>query len=270
MVSILLFLRKGAHIVLSQENFPAGIIDDFEKIKPTFLYASPFHYQMLTANNNIAPELLSDVRMAVVTAVSLNRKTENEFFRKFRIHLSQAYGIIEVGLPFINDRYDDEYICSVGKIIPAYKLMIKDPDEKGQGRILLKGKGMYHAYISPWKIKSEWFDTGDIGYIEDSYLFIYGRAKNFINFAGMKIFPEEVEEVILSYSGVSEVRVFAEPHSIYGQLPIAEIVMENGFKLDVFKLKKYCMQKLDSYKIPKEFIEVESIKKTHSNKIKRV
>ncbi len=269
-VSILLFLRRGAHIVLSHENFPAGIIDVFEKIKPTFLYASPFHYKMLAANNNIAPEILSDVRMAVVTAVSLNRKTENEFFRKFKIHLSQAYGIIEVGLPFINDRYDNEHICSVGKIIPSYELLIKDPDEKGQGRILLKGRGMYHAYTSPWKIRSEWFDTGDIGYIEDSYLFISGRAKNLINFAGMKIFPEEVEEVILSYRGVSEVRVFAETHSIYGQLPIAEVVMSNNSELDVFKLKKHCMQKLDSYKIPKEFIKVKSIKKTHSNKIKRV
>ncbi len=269
-VSILLFLRKGAHIVLSHDNFPFGMLKSFKNNRPSFLYASPFHYKMLAANNNISPQLLSCVRMAVVTAVSLNRKTEAEFYRKFKIHLSQAYGIIEVGLPFINDRYDDEYICSVGKMIPSYELIIDDPDEKGQGRILLKGQGMYHAYTSPWKLRSEWFDTGDIGYLKDSYLFISGRAKNIINFAGMKIFPEEVEEAILTYDGISEVRVFAEPHSIYGQLPIAEVVMSGENELDVLKLKKYCIKKLDSYKIPKEFIKVESIEKTGSNKIKRV
>ncbi|MCK5100644.1 MAG: hypothetical protein KAR45_21215, partial [Desulfobacteraceae bacterium] len=84
-----------------------------------------------------------------------------------------------------------------------------------------------------------------------------------------KIFPEEVEEVILSYDNIKEVRVFAEKHDVYGQLPIAEIVLATNEKLDIFKLKKHCLQKLDSYKIPKEFIKVESIEKTFSQKIKR-
>ncbi len=128
---------------------------------------------------------------------------------------------------------------------------------------------MYHAYISPWKKRSQWFDTGDIGFLKNSYLFISGRSKNLINFAGMKIFPEEVEAVISQYAQISEVRVFAEQHDIYGQLPVAELVLKSNEKLDVLKLKKHCMKKLDSYKIPKEFIEVKTIKKTSSNKIKR-
>ncbi len=268
-VSILLFLRKGAHIVLSQDNFPTGIIDSFNACKPTFLYASPFHYSILATYHTISKDLLSDVRMAIVTAVSLNKKTDADFYQKFGIHLSQAYGIIEVGLPFINDRYDDNYICSVGKCLPGYDLKIKDPNKNGQGQILLKGDGMYHAYISPWKPRTQWFDTGDIGYLKENYLFISGRSKNVINFAGMKIFPEEVEAVILRYDHIQEVRVFAEQHNVYGQLPVAEVVTTTNGKLDIYKLKKYCMQQLDSYKIPKEFIQVESIEKTLSKKIKR-
>ncbi len=268
-VSILLFLRRRAHIVLAQENFPMGIIDSFKAIKPTFLYASPFHYNLLASHDNISAKLLSDVRMAVVTAVSLNKQTEQQFFNKFNIHLSQAYGIIEVGLPFINDRFDKEYICSVGKLLPSYELKIKEPDARGQGRIFLRGKGMYHAYTSPWKKRDQWFDTGDIGYLKDSYLFISGRSKNLINFAGMKIFPEEVEEVILSFDNIKEVRVFPEQHDIYGQLPIAQVVLASQESLDLFKLKQHCLKQLDSYKIPKEFIEVQYIEKTDSQKIKR-
>ena len=268
-VSILLFLRKGAHIVLSQDNFPTGIIDSFDVSKPSFLYASPFHYNVLSTYHSISKDVLSDIRMAIVTAVSLNKKTDADFHQKFGVHLSQAYGIIEVGLPFINDRYDDEHICSVGKCLPGYDLKIKDPNKNGQGQILLKGDGMYHAYISPWKPRTQWFDTGDIGYLKENYLFISGRSKNVINFAGMKIFPEEVEEVILRFDNIQEVRVFAEEHSVYGQLPVAEVVTTTKEKLDIYKLKKYCMQRLDSYKIPKEFIQVESIEKTLSKKIKR-
>ncbi|MCP4672019.1 MAG: long-chain fatty acid--CoA ligase, partial [Desulfobacula sp.] len=269
-VSILLFLRKRAHIVLAQENFPSGIIDSFKTIKPTFLYASPFHYNLLASHGNISAGLLSDVRMAVVTAVSLNKLTEQQFFNKFNIHLSQAYGIIEVGLPFINDRFDKEYICSVGKLLPSYDLKIKEPDEKGQGRIQLRGKGMYYAYTSPWKKRGQWFDTGDIGYLKESYLFISGRSKNVINFAGMKIFPEEVEEVILNFDNIKEVKVFAEQHDLYGQLPIAQVVLADPHgSLDIFKLKQHCLKQLDSYKIPKEFIKVKYIEKTDSQKIKR-
>ncbi len=268
-VTILLFLRKGAHIMLSQDNFPTGMIDSFKETQPTFLYASPFHYNLLATHSSIPKSSLSKVRMAVVTAVSLNKDTDIKFYEKFGFHLSQAYGIIEVGLPFINDRYDDEYICSVGKLLPLYDLKIKEPDEKGQGQIWLKGKGMYHAYVSPWKKRESWFHTGDIGYIKESYLFISGRSKNVINFTGMKIFPEEVEHVILGHDQIKEVKVFAEPHPVYGQIPVAQVVLAAQGKLDILSLKRFCLKQLDSYKIPKEFIPVVSIEKTHSNKIKR-
>jgi len=268
-VSILLFLRKGAHIVLSHDNFPTGIINSFKKNNPTFLYASPFHYKLLANYDIVSDKLLSGVRMAVVTAVSLNMKTEQEFFNKFHIHLSQAYGIIEVGLPFINDNYDEQFICSVGKIVPGFEVKIRDPDQNGRGIIMIRGKGMFYGYISPWKIHTGWFNTQDIGFIKDLHLFICGRQKNLINFAGMKIFPEEVEEAILEFDNIEEVKVFPEKHDIYGQLPVAEIVLSQKKEINTLKLKKHCLNKLDSYKIPKEFRIVESIEKTTSNKIKR-
>lgn len=268
-VSILLFLQKGAHIVLSQDNFPSGILDYFKKNKPSFLYASPFHYNLLANHKDISSSLLSNVRMAVVTAVSLNRQTDKEFFNKFKIHLSQAYGIIEVGLPFINDNFNEDFICSVGKLLPSYELKLQDTDNKGQGTIFLKGKGMYYAYTSPWKKRDQWFNTGDIGYLKDSYLFITGRTKNLINFAGMKIFPEEVEKVLLNHENIKEVRVYGVNHDLYGQLPIAEMVLFNKEKLNILELKKYCLKKIDSYKVPKNFLIVDSIEKTLSDKIKR-
>ena len=269
-VSILLFLRRGALIVLSHDNFPNEMLKSFEIKKPTFMYASPFHYNMLSKNENIPSALLSNVRMAVVTAVSLTKKTNEIFYKKFNIHLSQAYGIIEVGLPFINDRFDDDFICSVGRILPGYDLKIKNRDTKGEGSIQLTGKGMFHAYISPWKKREQWFDTGDIGYLVDDYLFISGRKKNVINFAGMKIFPKEVEEVILTFDTVLEVLVYGENHDTYGQLPVAKIVPQKGAKLDLLSLKRQCHKELDSYKVPKQFIEVKNIEKTRSNKIKRI
>ncbi len=269
-VTILLFLRRGAHIVLCGDEFPKGAAKAFQKHPPTFMYASPFHFSFLTQSDGFSAEMLKNVRLAVSTAVALDRTTADAFKNKFRIGLSQAYGIIEVGLPFINDRTDDEYIDSVGKILPSYRLLLEDKDENGRGRILLKGKGMFDAYVSPFQKRPEWFDTGDIGELRNGYLFIRGRKKNVINFNGMKIFPEEVETAISDFGGIREVRVSPRPHRLYGQLPVAEYTTaDDGDRIDTAELRRFLRTRLDIYKIPKEFIHTNHIPKTASGKIKR-
>ncbi|MFO7753798.1 MAG: class I adenylate-forming enzyme family protein [Desulfobacteraceae bacterium] len=269
-VTILLFLRRGARIALCGDDFPKGAAESFRIHPPTFLYASPFHYSFLTKSSDFQANMLSNARMAVSTAIALDRATAEAFKSKFGLTLSQAYGIIEVGLPFINHRTDDEYIDSVGRILPAYQLRLKDRDQNGRGRILLKGKGMFEAYVSPWQKRPEWFDTGDIGEVSNGYLFIRGRTKNVINFNGMKIFPEEVENVMNDFEGIREARVFARPHRLYGQLPAAEYTTsEDVDQIRISELREFLRNRLDIYKIPKEFIHTGEIPKTPSGKIKR-
>ena len=269
-VTILLFLRRGARIVLCGDEFPKGAAKAFQKHPPTFVYASPFHFSFLTQSEDFSADMLEAVRLAVSTAVALDRGTADAFRDKFQIGLSQAYGIIEVGLPFINDRTDDRYIDSVGTIPPSYRLHLEDKDEKGRGRILLQGKGMFDAYVSPFQKRGEWFDTGDIGEIQNGYLFIRGRSKNVINFNGMKIFPEEVENAVTDFEGIREVRVSPRPHRLYGQLPVAEYTTaDNADRIDTAELRRFLRTRLDLYKIPKEFIHTDHISKTPSGKIKR-
>jgi len=269
-VTILLFLRKGARIILVSKDFPQGLIRDFTKNSPTFLYASPLHFSLMAKLENLPTDLLSNVRMAVSTSMSLDRCTADDFKQKFNITLSQAYGIIEVGLPFINDCQNSDYIDSVGKILPAYQVHLDDKDEDGIGRILLKGKGMFSAYVSPWRTGDEWFDTGDLGEFVNGYLFIRGRKKNVINYNGMKIFPEEVEKVISNYKGVGDVKVYGCSHKLFGQIPVAELTTEQGDdEINISSLREFCRNHLDGYKVPKKFVKVENIEKTASGKIKR-
>lgn len=269
-VTILLFLQRGAHIVLAGDKFPKGAIDAFRRHPPTFMYASPFHYAFLTRSDDFPGELLSRVRMAVSTATALEKTVAEDFAGKFGLGLTQAYGIIEVGLPFINDRTDDAHIDSVGRILPAFRMRLEDTDGHGRGRILLKGRGMYEGYVSPWRERGEWFDTGDIGELKNGYLFIRGRHKNVINYNGMKIFPEEVEQVILRFEGIREARVYGQPHKLYGRLPVAEYVVSDGIEdISLPALRQFLRERLDVYKIPKEFIRTETIGKTLSGKIRR-
>ena len=276
-VTILLFLRKGATIVICHDEFPLSLQNGLTQHGGTFIYASPFHYYTLAASRELASDALSDVRLAVSTATSLSSDIAQMFGDKFGFQLSSAYGIIEVGLPFVNTVAADKS-GSVGQILPDYDVLIDKPDSDGTGRILLKGPGMFDAYCSPWQSRElvvnddGWFDTGDLGRIDvDGFLFILGRGKDVINFAGMKVFPYEVESVINRHPLVQESLVYAVPHPQYGQLPAAKVVLKDASSLDdiLAELRSHCFESLASYKTPKQFEFVDKLEKTASDKLVR-
>ena len=92
---------------------------------------------------------------------------------------------------------------------------------------------MLDAYYSPWQGRDDilmdgWFKTGDLGRIDtDGFLFIVGREKDVINFVGMKVFAQEVEAVLNRHPAVKESLVYGAAHPVYGQLPMAKVVLRN-------------------------------------------
>lgn len=268
-VSILLFLRRGATICLCSELFPFSFLSAISKNACTFIYATPFHYQTLVETKSLDPECLKTIRMAVSTAMKLPVETAIGFSDRFRIELQEAYGIIEVGLPFVNSSVTTA-VGSVGQALPDYEVELRNLDETGLGEVFLRGPGMYAAYLYPWNPRKsgEWFATGDTGRIdENGFLYLLGRSKTLINFAGMKVFPYEVEAVLNRFPGVCASLVYAEPHPRYGQLPCARV--EASPEVIPADLQRFGYEHLESYKVPKKIEVVEYLERTDSGKIKR-
>lgn len=274
-VTVLLFLRRGATIIISSRKFPHELLENLSLYQPTLIYASPIHYRMLTSLD-LSSRSFSRLRLAVSTAVKLPPNIADNFYQKFGRELAEAYGIIEVGLPFINLSSRKSKRGSVGKILPGYNLKIADKDGEGIGKICIKGDGLFDAYFSPWRIrkdilKSGWFDTGDLGKSDkDGFLFIAGREKNMINFSGMKIFPFEVESVLNQHPLVKESYVYGAVHPEYGQVPLAKVILRPGRNKVVClgELQKFCYERLAAYKVPKGFELVDKLPKTASGKMK--
>ncbi len=272
-VTILLFLRRGSTLVVCENDFPHSFFRTLREGLPTFLYASPFHYSLLAAADGLPREVFRRVRLAVSTAMSLTLETAEQFHSAFGLYPSQAYGIIEVGLPCVDLSQNPDKLLSVGTLLPDYELKVVEPDDQGRGRILIRGKGLFDAYLQPFRTADQvlndgWFDSGDVGAFDaDGYLFITGRAKNVINFCGMKVFPEDVERVLDQFPGVSGSRVFGRPHPQFGQIVCAELVAEEPFDLD--GLRRDCYRRLAKYQVPKEFTLVPELPRTASGKIRR-
>jgi len=275
-VTILLFLRRGAAIVLCGEPpFPEAFARAVRDRRGTLLYASPFHYHVLAHAPFVAPADLAGVRLAVSTAMSLPAETAAAFARKFGAELAEAYGIIEVGLPFANAPARRDKRGSVGRALPAYACRIADPGPDGVGEILVRGPGLFDAYVSPWRpreaaLSDGWFRTGDLGRRDaDGFLFIVGREKNVINFAGMKIFPAEVEAAIGRHPAVAECMVYGVAHPQYGQVPRARVVLKDGASFDEAELRRCCYRHLAAHKVPKVIERTAALERTASGKIRR-
>jgi long-chain acyl-CoA synthetase len=277
-VSILLFLRRGATIVLCRGEALSSLADGLRRHRATFIYASPFHYQMMTNSDDFSAPMLADVRLAVSTAMRLPENDARCFHDKFGLELTEAYGIIEVGLPFLNRSKAASKRGSVGSLLPDYEVRIANPDAEGIGEVQLRGSGMFDAYFSPWQSREEalrdgWFGTGDLGRMDaDGFLFLCGRQKNVINFAGMKIFPDEVEAVVDQHPAVRESLVYGTAHPRYGELPCADIVLAEDVQateVDSGEIRRFCYRHLAPHEVPKEFRCVARLEKTASGKLKR-
>lgn len=275
-VSILLYLWKGAAIVIPETHLADDLLTAANTHGVTVLYASPFHYILLTAGNEKIhwPSL----RLAVSTTAAIPEDVVCRFADASGIYPAQALGIIEVGLPFLNHIEPEKRQNAIGRPQPSFEVRLLDNDgqhtEPGTtGHLLIKGPGMFDAYIDPWKSRTaalrdgEWFSSGDLASVdEEGYYYLQGRSKTVINIGGMKFFPEEVENLLCSHPSVIEARVSCRQHAHFGSISMAEVVASNVTSAE---LLGYCRRNLARYKIPAEIVFLDSIPKTPSGKILR-
>jgi long-chain acyl-CoA synthetase len=133
-----------------------------------------------------------------------------------------------------------------------------------EGEIGLKGPQVFSGYWNkPEETKNVFNDegyflTGDIGYIDqDGYFFITGRKKNMIDVSGLKVYPREVEELIIEHPAIAEVAVIGVPHKIRGEEVMAFIVLKDDETASAEEIMEFCKGRIARFKIPRkvEFID---------------
>jgi long-chain acyl-CoA synthetase len=271
LVTIVLYLSTGATIVLARHVLAGPFLEAIHRWGGTMLYAAPFHYGLLARDSS--GRRLDSVRLAVSTTGPLPREVAAAFHARYGRHITQALGVIELGLVCVNDdpagRWD-----SVGRPQPDYAVKIEQPDAEGFGEVGFAGPGFFDAYDEPWTWRAElmpdgWFATGDIGRLDsEGYLYLAGRKSAVINLAGRKVFPDEIEAVLNRHPAVVESRVYGRAHAQLGQTIAAEVVARGS--ADPQTLRDYCREHLSPEKVPGSIELVAHIEKTAvTGKIRR-
>lgn len=277
-VSILLYVRFGTAIAIAKDFLASNIIDITNKHGGTLLYASPMQIRLLSSNTD--PVVMPTLKKVISTSAAISIDICKAFKQRFGINVSQAYGIIEIGLPMINLIKSTESPDAVGYPLPDYEVEILDEENNplpigSIGHLAIKGPGMFDAYLTPPTLKKDilkngYFLTADFASKSiDGLIKIAGREKSMINVSGNKVFPEEVEKVLETLKEIKLARISGVPHPLMGQIIQAEIVLNDGATIDVEEVLTFCRKQLSTYKIPQRLTIVDSLPITGSGKLQR-
>lgn len=194
-------------------------------------------------------------------------------FEELGITLISGYGITECSPIVSTDRNKDYKFGSVGLPIPGVEVKVDNPDENGEGELLIKGPIVMLGYYNNPEATAEafdgeWFKTGDYGRVDDEgFVFITGRKKNIIITPnGKNVYPEEIEAVIQRVEGVNEVLVYQDENVICAEIYTDTPDEKERIEKDVRAANK----SLAAYKqVQKIVFRDTEFEKTTTKKIKR-
>ena len=134
----------------------------------------------------------------------------------------------------------------------------------------MKGYWQQEAATSE-AMRAGWVYTGDLAYQdEDSYIYLAGRAKDFIKRGGEMISPEEVEQVLMSHPGVEDAAVIGVTDVEWGEEVRAVVVRRSGGtgnEVNEGELSAYCQDRLASFKRPRSVVFVEELPRNVMGKV---
>ena len=278
-------LRAAAYYILIEQFNLDEYIELCEKEKVTVLSGMPPVIHSLTTMD--ARKHLKTVREIISGGGPLHKKIWKDFHQTYQIPIINAYGLSEsivIGTGTVirpEDYWEADRFESVGhpvcfsevKIVDEHDPSMTLPQYK-QGEIALRGPAIAKGYWgNEEKTKAAflddgWFLTGDVGYLdEDNRLFITDRKKDMIVMSGWKIYPTEVEEVLIKYPAVKEIAIFSITDCHRGEIPVAAVVWEDN--PDREGLISYAHENLSRYKVPREIYDLNELPRVNGWKLLR-
>ncbi len=193
------------------------------------------------------------------------------------VPLAPTYGMTETAAQVATQKPSDflKGEPGQGRALPHTQIEILDMDSeemadaKQVGRIRLRGTSLFHGYFGEPASQLEYFDTSDLGQLDESgKLSVFGRSDQIIISGGEKIHPREVEEAIEKTSLVEDVAVLGVDDPEWGQKVVAAYVPKGDFVTES-GLKSSLEGHLSSFKIPKSWKALETLPRNEAGKLDR-
>ncbi len=278
-------LRAAAYYILIEQFDLDEYLELCESEEVTILTGMPPVIHSLTTMDKTKE--LKTVREIISGGGPLHKKIWKEFHETYKIPIINAYGLSEsivIGTGTVirpEDYREADRFESVGHPVCFSEVKIVDEvdstktmEKYEQGEIALRGPAIAKGY---WKREKQtiesflddgWFLTGDIGYLdEDNRLFITDRKKDMIVMSGWKIYPTEVEEVLIKFPKLKEIAIFSIGDCHRGEIPVAAVVWKD--EPDHDGLISFARENLSRYKVPRKIYDLDELPRVNGWKLLR-
>jgi long-chain acyl-CoA synthetase len=274
--------RVGAAVVLLDRFTTGKFVATIKKLNIRSTVLAPAMINML--NDDPAVTDLAPLRFVRSITAPLRKEEAERFYGQFGIPVLNSYGQTELGGEVVGwsasdvRSYGSSKLGSAGRPHGGIDIQIRDPE----GAVLAAGQPGDIWVSSPFLMRgyatsSESMDgrlvdgylrTGDLGHIDsDGFLWVHGRETDLINRGGLKVSPEEVEEVLRSHPDVADACVAGIPDARLGEVPYAWVVLARD--IDPHSLAGWCRQHLAPYKVPVGFSTIDEIPRSEIGKVLR-
>jgi long-chain acyl-CoA synthetase len=238
--------NHGCVIALAARD-PVSVCRAIEQHRVQILPTSPTFLNLLLMSEAWRDCDLSSLKLITYGTESMPEATLRKLNQVFpTVRFMQTYGLSELGILRSKSRASDSLWVKVGG--EDYETRVVD------GILYIRARSSMLGYLnapSPFD-QDGWFNTQDEVEVDGEWLRFKGRRSDIINVGGEKVYPAEVESVILEIDNVIDAAVSKENHPITGNIVVATVAVRNPEpeREVAQRVRAYCFKRLPRYKVP--------------------
>ena len=279
-------ITKGSTLIIPSETFePRKILEAIEKERCTAIYGSPSAFIALMEDPKYQTFNLRSLRTGIMGGAQCPMEVMKKVVEEMGVReIVIGYGLTESSSWITETRSDDPLelrVSTVGRPLPNVEVKMVDPGTGEEvplgsaGELCARGLNMKGYYKMPAATEKAidregWLHSGDLGTMDEKgYVRMTGRLKEVITRGGETIYPTEIEEVLFSYPGVSNVQIFGVPDKALGEEIAAWIKLEEGASVTEEEILKYSRGKLPDSHLPRYIKFVKEFPMTPLGKVQK-
>jgi long-chain acyl-CoA synthetase len=256
----------AAMVLVPDPRDARGLVQAIERHRVTVFPGVPALYNALNNWPGIERSDLRSVKVCLSGSAPIAPDVLERFERLTGAKIVEGYGMSETSpLTHANPLHGERRIGWVGLPVCDTDARIVDvedpsrripPDEPGE--LALRGPQVMSGY---WQhpeetakvLRDGWLLTGDLAVMSpEGYFQVVGRKKDMINVGGFKVFPDEVDALLVAHGSVLEAATIGVPHPTRGEFVKSFVVRKPGKELATEELLAYLRERLAPYKVPRE------------------
>jgi long-chain acyl-CoA synthetase len=273
-------LGAGAGAIVAHTFDGDELLPLLREDRPTVLAMLPSALFALTRDHGACHDDFSSLRLCRGAGDSVSAELEREFTALSGFAIDEAYGLTEVGLVTVSPPSGVIKLGSVGQVVPAVALSIRDDEgtelpPDSEGRLWIKTRSATVGYwdnpaATETAFSGGWLDSGDVMRVDDEGYFSFcGRKKQIIVHDGSNICPQEVEGALVEHPGVDSAGVIGVHDLVHGENVRAYIALADGAERPSSQELIQFARARVGYKAPEEILVLDEMPLTATGKVDR-